>query len=174
MTTKEIIDGILEREGGYVDNSADRGGPTKFGITLKTLKAWRGDPTLGKPVTRAEDVEGLDEAEARAIYYSEYYDKPKISLVANVRLRVFALDSAVQHGPTRAIRWLQEIAGVPVDGILGPVSLSAINQIDSDGLYRRMVAERCRFYGRIITSDPTQAVFAAGWANRIADFIEEA
>ena len=82
------------------------------------------------------------------------------------------LDSAVQHGPGRAIRWLQKIAGAPVDGILGPVSLGAINRLDPDVLYRLMVAERCRFYGRIITKDPTQAVFAAGWANRIAKFIE--
>ena len=42
MTTKEIIDGIIKREGGYVDHPADRGGPTKFGITLATLEAWRG------------------------------------------------------------------------------------------------------------------------------------
>ena len=84
------------------------------------------------------------------------------------------LDSAVQHGPKTAIRWLQKIVRVPVDGILGPVSLEAINRWDTDVLYRMMVAERCRFYGRLITADPTQAVFAAGWANRIAEFIEEA
>ena len=60
-----------------------------------------------------------------------------------------------------------------MDGILGPVSLEAINRLDSDVLYRQLVAARCRFYGQIITRDPTQAVFAAGWANRIAEFIEE-
>ena len=166
MTTKEIIDGILKREGGYVNNPADRGGPTKFGITLKTLEAWRRHPV------KAYDVEGMDELEAHAIYQIEYLVKPGLDKINNVPLRVFALDSAVQHGPGRAIRWVQKIVGVPVDGILGPVSLSIINQVDSDGLYRKMVAERCRFYGRIITQDPTQAVFAAGWANRIAEFIE--
>ena len=167
MTTKEIIDGIIKREGGYVDHPADKGGPTKYGITLATLEAWR-----GRAVT-AEDVAGLGEQEAREIYIGEYLVKPRFNLINNVQLRVFALDSAVQHGPVRVVRWLQEIAGVPVDGILGPVSLKAINRLDSGVLYRKMVAERCRFYGRIITKDPTQAFFAAGWANRIAGFIED-
>ena len=77
-------------------------------------------------------------------------------------------------GRKRAVRLLQEVAGVPVDGILGPVSLTAINEFDTNYLFKGMLAERCRFYGRLITKDPTQAVFAAGWANRLADFIEEA
>ena len=122
----------------------------------------------------AEDVEGLEEHEARAIYHDEYLVKPGFDKIDRISLRVVVLDSAVQHGPKRTIRWLQKFAGVPMDGILGPVSLAAINRLDSDALYRKVVAERCRFYGRIISRDPTQAVFAAGWANRIAEFIEEA
>ena len=72
MTTEDIIDGIIKREGGYVNNPADRGGPTKFGITLKTLKAWRGSPVT------AWGVEGLGEDEAREIYESEYLVKPGV------------------------------------------------------------------------------------------------
>lgn len=166
MTTKEIIDGIIKREGGYVNHPSDRGGPTKYGITLATLGAWR------SRVVTAGDVASLGKEEARLIYQNEYLFRPRLEQINRMSVRVFALDSAVQHGPGRAIRWLQKIAGVPVDGILGPVSLQAINRLDSDVLYRKMVAERCRFYGRLITKDPTQAVFAAGWANRIAEFIE--
>ena len=169
MTTAEIIDGIIKREGGYVNNPADRGGPTKFGITWKTLKEWR-----GRVVTQY-DVEGLDEREAHAIYESEYLEKPR-DQTRSIAFRSGSSRStaAVQHGPTRAIRWLQKAAGVSVDGILGPVSLEAINRLDSDVLYRKMVAERCRFYGAIITKDPSQSVFAAGWSNRLAEFIEKA
>ena len=119
-------------------------------------------------------MKSLEKDEARAIYHAEYFVKPKIDKINRTSLRVFMLDAAVQHSPKRVIRWLQKIAGVPADGILGPVSLGAVNRLDSDVLYRRLVAERCRFYGRLITRKPSQAVFAAGWANRLAAFIEEA
>ena len=33
-SNRQIIDALIEREGGYVHNPADRGGPTKYGITL--------------------------------------------------------------------------------------------------------------------------------------------
>ena len=172
MTAKQIIDGILRREGGYVNNPADMGGPTKFGITLKTLRAWRKARYSGLQTT-TKDVQALEKDEARKIYHSQYYEKPKISLIENARLRIFLLDSAVQHSPRRVVRWLQKVVAVPVDGLLGPVSLEAINRLDSDAIYVMLVAERCRFYGRLITRKPSQAVFAAGWANRIAEFIEE-
>ena len=166
MTTKDIIDEIIKREGGYVDHPADRGGATKYGITLSTLTAYR-----SRTVT-TEEMKSLEREEAYAIYHDEYLVKPSLGKVNSISLRALALDCAVQHGPARAIRWLQGIAGVPADGIIGPQSIDAINRLDSDVLYKKMVAERCRFYGRIITNDPTQAVFAAGWANRLAEFIE--
>ena len=113
MTAQKIIDGIIKREGGFVNHPNDRGGPTNFGITLGTLGAWR------SRLVTVEDVAGLGLDEARGIYVSEYLVKPKIGKINNIPLRIFALDSAVQHGPARAIRWLQKAAGVPADGILG-------------------------------------------------------
>ena len=33
QTIDEFIDDVIAREGGYVDHPADRGGPTRWGIT---------------------------------------------------------------------------------------------------------------------------------------------
>ena len=46
---KDCLEKILEREGWpkYTDHPDDRGGPTKGGITLGTLRSWRGQIRLG-------------------------------------------------------------------------------------------------------------------------------
>ena len=63
LSEDAIIDGILDAEGRvYTNRAADRGGPTKFGITIKTLSNWRGR------VADAREVELLSEAEPRSIY----------------------------------------------------------------------------------------------------------
>ena len=51
---------IFKAAGGYADNPADPGGPTNYGITLATLRAYEGDPNL-----TAEDVKKLTPAVAR-------------------------------------------------------------------------------------------------------------
>ena len=40
----DLIDTIVANEGGYVDNAGDAGGPTRYGITIATLSAFRGRP----------------------------------------------------------------------------------------------------------------------------------
>ena len=67
-----MIDSILKREGGLVDHPSDRGGPTNFGITQRSLAKWRGDS-----VTKG-DVRRMTQDEARAIYRSTYFTQPKI------------------------------------------------------------------------------------------------
>ena len=167
MTPDDIIDDIIRREGGFVDHPADKGGPTKYGITQDTLAGWR-----GRAVT-ADDVRGLSKNEAREIYRNIYIVKPGFDRIRSKRLMALVVDCAVNHGPATAARWLQDAARVPVDGYVGPVTIKAVNGAPVGELYRYVLAERCRHYGRIITRDQTQAVFAAGWANRVAEFIEE-
>ena len=168
MTTKAIIDTILEREGGYVDNPADRGGPTKYGITLaKPSKAWR------RRIVTSEDVAALGKDEARQIYESEYLVKPKISKIHNVVLRVFVLDSAVQHGPNRAIRWVAAASGRPC----GRNPRAGESRVDQPVRFTFPLQEAGRRGCRILWCDhhprPEPSSIRAGWANRIAEFIEE-
>lgn len=163
-----LIDAILVREGDrYTNRAADRGGPTKYGITQATLAKYRGHPVS------AADVAALTEAEARAIYLRAYIDDPEFDHIDDAHLRGLLVDSGVQHGPARAVRWVQRAVGVKVDGVLGPISLGAINIANAITLYMRVLARRVRFYGEIISADHTQAENAAGWANRVAAFIDD-
>ena len=181
-STESIIDAILRREGWprYTDRPSDRGGPTKGGITLETLASWRKHPVT------ATDVAALDEAEVRAIYRARYIEEPGFAGITDDALRALVIDSGVNHGPARAGTWLQDavndLAGRPllkVDGAVGPKTLAAVNGADAAGLWRSVFAQRMRFYGQIITGDARKrgrteddALNAAGWLNRLAEFME--
>lgn len=178
MTVNDIIDDIIRREDDkYTNRAADRGGPTKYGVTLVTLADWR-----GKPVT-PRDVEELTEAEAREIYREIYIIKPRFIGIQSEPVRALLIDCAVNHGVKRAVMMLQGAAHVFVDGALGPKTRDAANRMTPAALYRRICAARARFYGQIISKDPDlvraklaghdlQAENAGGWMNRLAEFIE--
>lgn len=168
MTIDTLLDDIIAREGGFVDHSADKGGPTKYGITQNTLSEWRGH------AVGVDEVMALTEGEARQIYEKLYWLNPKLYKLHDEVLQAILMDMAVNHGPTRAIKILQKLVGVKEDGIFGPRTSEAVQKLPAKALAVKVLAERFRFYGRIITKDPSQAVFAAGWMNRSADIMEKA
>lgn len=165
--TDRIIDGLIAHEGGYVDHPADRGGPTKYGITRKTLAAWR------KRAVTAAQVRTLTEAEAREIYRGAYLTGPGFDRIEDARLRAQVVDAAVLHGPGWAARRLQEVAGVRADGVIGPVTIRAVNFAGKmEALANRFAARRIRKLARIVARDPTQLPFLVGWIGRATSFLE--
>jgi lysozyme family protein len=170
MTEEAIIAEIIEREGGFVSDPVDRGGPTKFGITQRTLAEWR-----GRPVS-ADEVRAILPAEAAQIYRERYLRGPGFHKVENDHVRALLVDCAVLHGPRKAVILAQRAVGFPLreqDGVLGPKTLAALEEINARAAHAGICAQRAREFGRIISSDPAQARFAAGWLNRLAVFIED-
>jgi lysozyme family protein len=165
MTDSDIIAGIIEREGGFVNHPADRGGPTKFGITLSTLAAFRGFAVT------ANDVMAMSRAEAEEIYRERYIDRPGFSRIVSSRLRATLVDTAVLHGPDRAVRWLQEALRVKVDGVLGPKTAAAANAASDIALIKAVTAQRILHFHQIVTADPGQAVFIRGWVHRVLEVV---
>lgn len=167
MNIDQIITTIIETEGGYNDVSGDDGGPTNFGITLDTLSAWR------KTECTASDVKSMTAAEARAIYEQEYIRGPGFDRIASEVLRYTLVDFGVNSSPKRAIEGLQRVLGVTVDGRLGPKTEAAANLTDGRRLALKVLANRTRLMGRLITDKPIKAKFAAGWMDRVATQVED-
>lgn len=164
MTDKEIIDGILQREGSaYTNAPGDKGGPTKYGITLATLKAWRKTDVL------PTDVQLLAEEEARAIYQHRYIIDPGFSHIADDALRVAVIDAGVNSGPGRATEWLQLALGVTPDGVLGVKTLGALDSADATEALRRFLLYRLKHLAGMM-KDKSQHQFAAGWLVRVMSF----
>jgi lysozyme family protein len=147
---------LLKHEGGFSDHPADPGGKTRFGITEAVAReaGYRGD------------MRELPVDLAKRIYKDRYWDAVRAEeLPAEVRYAVF--DAAVNSGPRQAIRWLQRAVGVRDDGVIGPITLSAVRAADPQALLRRMLSARLRF----MTDLPTWPTFGRGWARRIADLM---
>lgn len=145
---EQTIDGILSREGwpAYSNRAADRGGPTKGGITIKKLSEW-----VGRVVAIAE-LQALDEATARDIYRHEYLHP--WSFVDNDRLFQVLVDYAVtswHDDPTLAV---QQALGLDQDGILGPKTREAIRVADAAALRLQVIGYRVRHMVDLALEDP--------------------
>ncbi|MGP6911645.1 glycosyl hydrolase 108 family protein, partial [Klebsiella pneumoniae] len=72
MTADQIIEGILGKEGGYVDHPSDKGGPTRWGITQTTARAHG----------YTGDMRNLPRETAKQILLSDYWTGPRFDQVA--------------------------------------------------------------------------------------------
>jgi lysozyme family protein len=178
MTIDTLIEDLIDREGGYVDHPADRGGPTAFGIT--------------ETVARANGYRGamrhLPRATAAAIYRRLYWARPRYDAVAERAPAIAAelFDTGVNMGPKVASAFLQralnalnrgarDYADIAVDGRVGPATLAALDsflkQRRAAGeavLLKAIEALQGERYLRLAETRPANEAFLYGWlANRI-------
>ena len=167
MLFNEIITDILKAEGWdtYTNRPNDRGGPTKWGMTLKSYSEFQ-----GRDVTIAE-LQAVTEPVARRFYLQKYILGPKFHELPEP-LRGLVIDCGVNHGPRAASKWVQRAIGARQDGILGPRSYDKIKYSDPLEVAMRVLSSRVRLFGRIVTRDPSQAENAHGWNNRAAKWLE--
>lgn len=173
MNIDQTIAQLLEREGGYVNNPADRGGETMFGIT--------------EPVARAFGYQGpismLPKTTAAAIYRARYWFQPRFDQVALVDQGVAEelLDTGVNMGTGVAARFLQRALNVlnngaadypnlTVDGAIGAMTLYALRafvarrSLEGRAVLLRMLnAQQSVRYMEIAEANASQEQFEYGW-----------
>ena len=173
MIVTDVIDALIAREGGYVDHPADRGGPTKYGITEQVARAWG----------YAGDMRDLPRETAEAIYLERYWTGPGFNQVA-ARADAIAeelLDTGVNMGPMVASRFLQRALNVlnrgasaypdvAVDGVIGRMTLYALDRfIAARGregitvLLKALNSLQGARYVEISEQNPSQEAFTYGW-----------
>lgn len=149
MNFDQAFDRLIGNEGGYVNNPADPGGETQWGISKRSY------PLL--------NIKTLTRDQAKAIYLTDFWLRGSMnSLDPALAFQVF--DAAVNHGIETAIRMLQGAAGVAPDGHIGAVTLAAVKARSTTDMLMLFVAERLDYWRRLSTW-PT---FGKGWAGRAA------
>jgi lysozyme family protein len=153
VSVRHIIKEIIRREGGYVNHPNDRGGPTKYGVTHKTLSRYL------KREASIEDVKHMTEETAYEIYERDYYEGPRINTLP-APLRSIVTDASVLYGPRRAIKFVQQIVN----------EAGFAHRKMGKFLINAYVEERIEFCERIVHNNPSQSVFLKGWTNRANEF----
>jgi lysozyme family protein len=175
MNITKMLNDLIKIEAGYVDHPADKGGPTKYGITLPALNEY-----TGRRNTKS-DIQALTEPIAKDIYLKLYYNKPKINQLPNM-IQPLVFDMAVNHGRKTAIQLMQSqlladgFAINKVDGVIGPLTLDAAGSASIElgpVFINNLVNRRIARYKAIIKHDPTQKVFEKGWLTRAEIFRPE-
>ena len=183
-TLKKILDQALERalaftleeEGGWSDHVNDKGGATKYGITLETFRK-----RPGRAGATAGDLRKMTMGEARLIYKEDYWfweslaAQPALAQAVSrldARVLVKTFDMGVNMGPRQAAKLLQRACNramrdaISEDGVLGPVTLAVAGACDPDRLLAALCEVQEEFYIRLVERDRTQAAFIKGWTKR--------
>jgi lysozyme family protein len=172
---KEALPTILRHEGGsaFTDNQADPGGATKYGISLRFLKAqghtWDVD---GDGDVDAADVRQLTEDEAASLYLSNFWDPNKLGDIQDQPIATKVLDLCVNMGNKAGVRVLQRALCavgefVTVDGTIGPATLGKINSYEQHGLLLQSIRnEAVRTYNNILEANPGLEWARKGFMNR--------
>jgi lysozyme family protein len=178
MDVNALIDDAIDREGGHSDHSADRGGPTMFGITEAVARAHG----------YAGDMRRLPRDTAAAIYRRLYWRRPCFGAIAERAPCIAAelFDTGINMGPRVAASFLQralnalnrgacDYADIAVDGRIGPATLAALDGFlarrgaaGEAVLLKAIEALQGERYLRLAESRPANEAFLYGWlANRI-------
>jgi lysozyme family protein len=157
----ESFEHVLKSEGGYVNDPDDRGGETNLGVTKA---AWA--QYIGRPVQDGE-MRALTRETVEPFYKKGYWDKCRCDeLPGGLDFAVF--DFAVNAGPGRAAKFLQQAVGVTADGAIGPATMAAVAKVDPAQAVIAFGKTKEQFYNGIVARDPSQAKFIKGWLNRVA------
>ena len=177
MTIDDLIDAVIDREGGYSNHPADRGGATRWGITERVARA---NGYIG-------DMRAFPRDRAVALYRRLYWERPAFAQVADRAPQTAAelFDTGVNMGAATAASFLQralnalnrgasDYPDIPVDGAVGPRTLAALDRFlagrrGGDAvLVKAIEALQGERYLSLAEARPANEAFLYGWlANRI-------
>ncbi|MFN0113698.1 MAG: holin-associated N-acetylmuramidase [Paracoccaceae bacterium] len=182
-TVDQIADEIVAREGGFVNDPDDPGGPTNMGVTLTTLQRVGADLTGDGKVTVA-DLRRLTRKQASDIFVQDYYRRPGIDRLPEA-IRASVFDMYVNAG-ANAVKILQRLLcdmGFEVvdDGVIGPLTEAAAAhaaEVAPGHLADAYAIARRNYYYRLADGRPQSRKYArardggkGGWILRAETFM---
>ena len=150
---------IIAHEGGFVNHPADPGGMTNLGVTARAWAEYTG--RLLSLITEAE-MRSLTVETVKPFYKRKYWDSCKCDLLpSGLDLSIF--DFAVNSGPGKAIRVLQECLAIEADGLIGPETIKYVKLANVEELITDLNRSRLDYLQNLRTFN----TFGKGWTKRV-------
>jgi lysozyme family protein len=149
---------VLAHEGGYVHHALDPGGRTNLGVTQRVWEDYVGHKVDEQAMRK------LTKEMVAPLYRKQYWDVCHCDdLPAGVDYLAF--DFSVNAGAFRSIKTIQRALNITADGVIGPVTIKAIQDANAEDFITNFTNAKEVFY-RGLANFPT---FGRGWLNRVAE-----
>ncbi len=172
---KKISKIILRHEGGYVNRSDDKGGPTNHGIAWATWQKCAEEDVGVAPTL--DNLKNLTEQQAEVIYLKRYWQPKGFCGFKDERVALMSYDWSITSGG--AALKIQKLlnqkyhSNIVEDGGMGKQTVDAINAIpDQEALLQDIASIRCQYYTNLTIKDPGQTGNLKGWLNRVNDCLQ--
>jgi lysozyme family protein len=157
----QAFEQVIGLEGGYSFDIDDYGGETNWGVSKRSY------PEV--------DIKALTKNKAKAIYNADYWNRMRLPDVQDREIAAEVFEQGVNLGTSTAITHLQKslnLVGEPVavDGVIGPQTLSAVNNLSpeqKESLLKCLNGFQFGYYAEIAGNSPSQKKFFVGWLKRI-------
>jgi len=154
---------VLKHEGGYLEDHTT-GEISKFGLTAEFLRS------IGLPHDR-DAIRNLSREQAIQIYREHWWERYGFERLPDQRLATKLFDLAVNLGPQRAVRFLQQAlvrcgAHLVVDGLLGERTIAAANEAPVECVLSHLRALAAEHYRSLAAKDPKYLPYLKGWLER--------
>lgn len=169
---------ILRHEGGYVNDSNDRGGETNMGITIATWRAYA-PIDLGIEAT-SSTLRNMTKEQAEIIYYNHYWEPKGFCKLENTKVALMVYDWTITSG--RAVKQIRKMLHdeynnrLIVNNIMDDDMIHCINAVENQEQLLSRIAEIRKDYYRSLTitnGEPNaQIKFLNGWINRVDDCLK--
>ena len=153
---------MMTNEGGYrlTNTPGDRGGQTYAGISRRAWPDWAGWQDIDAGETPATEL-------VRAFYRANFWHAVRGDDIAAQGVAETVFDFAVNAGTKTAVKLSQIVVGAQPDGVIGPKTLAALNDVEPAHFRAVYALAKIARYRDIVTRDRSQAKFLLGWINRL-------
>ena len=162
---EDYIKVVLKHEGLFNNHPKDAGMATNLGISLRFIRM-KGIDINNDGEINVKDIKDLTVEKATELYYKHFWLPMRLEGISNDLLKLHLFDMGINAGTKTAVMILQDLLQVQIDGVIGPKTLEAIEDYDSN-IVADYALKRKEYYIKIIKKNPDLKIFKKGWFSRV-------